>query len=81
MHAEHLQEWLRDHRAVEAVKVKAKEAEVEEETLGSKSEERESKAWEGIADGVEEREPTKWEKVVELVRLAFRDGVLPEEAD
>ena len=26
------------------------------------------------------RELTKWEKVLELVRLAFRNGVLPEEA-
>ena len=28
----------------------------------------------------EERKTTKWEKVVELVQLAFRDGVIVEEA-
>ena len=79
MRAEHLQEWLRYHRAEEAAKAKMKEkdAEVEGETLGS--EERESEAEEGTEGGGEEREPTKWENVVELVQLTFGDGVIPEE--
>ena len=29
---------------------------------------------------MEERELTKWDKVVELVQLAFRNRVIPEEA-
>ena len=55
MRAEHLREWLREHRSEEAAKVKANEAEAkveaeaEVETLGS--EERESEAEEGTADG------------------------------
>ena len=82
MRAKHIREWLQEHRAGEAEKVKAKEADAEKEgeKLGFYSEERESKDKEGTAGGVEEREPNKWEKVVDLVRLAFRDGVLPEEA-
>ena len=35
---------------------------------------------ERITDGRKERETTKWEKVVELVQLAFRDGIIAEEA-
>ena len=31
-------------------------------------------------DGVEQMEEIKWEIVVELFRLAFQNGVLPEEA-
>ena len=56
------------------------EAEAEGKTSGPESEERESKAEEGTSYGVEEREPTKWEKVVELVRIAFRNGGIPDEA-
>ena len=33
-----------------------------------------------MPDREEERETTKWEKVVELFQLAFRDGVIAEEA-
>ena len=47
---------------------------------GSESEEKEREAEEGTLDGVEEMESTKWEIVVELFRLAFQNGVLPEEA-
>ena len=69
MRAEHLREWLREHRAGEVAKVKPKEAEaeVEGEKSGPESEDRERKAKEGISDGVEERETTKWDKMVELV--------------
>ena len=66
MRAEHLQEWLREHRVEEAAQVKAKAAEAEAEVETSGSEERESEAKEGTSDGVEERDPTKWGKVVEL---------------
>ena len=48
--------------------------------MGTESEENESEAEEGTADGVEEREPTRLEIIVELVQLVFRDRVLPEEA-
>ena len=53
MHSEHLWEWLREHRAEEAEKLKEKEAKAESEgeTLGS--EERESEAEEGTAGEVE----------------------------
>ena len=33
-----------------------------------------------MADGGEEHDPAKWEMVVELLQLAFRDGVLVQEA-
>ena len=59
-------------------KAKAKGAEAEGETSGSV--ERERKPKEGTAGGGEERDPNNWEKVVELVKLAFRDGVIPEKA-
>ena len=75
MHANHLREWLQEHRAEEAAK--EAEAEMEVETLGS--EERERKSKEGKADGAEERDLTKWEELVELVQLAFQDGFIPEE--
>ena len=80
MRAENLREWLQEHQAGEAAKVKAKEVEAEEETSGPKSEEREIEAKEGTADKVEEREMNKREKAVELIRLEFPDGVILEEA-
>ena len=79
MRSKHLQEWLWEHRAGEAEKVKTKEAEaeVEGETSESESEDMESEAEESTEDGVEEMDTTKWEKEVELVRIAFRDGLIP----
>ena len=75
MCAKHLREWLREHRAAEAAS--------EVEKVGEMSEpegwERTATA-EGLMGGGEEREKTKWEKLVELVQLAFRDGVIVEEA-
>ena len=76
MRAEHLREWLREHRATEAAAEADMEA--EGETLGT--EERESATNEGISEGGEERDPTKWEMVVELEQIPLRDGVLVEEA-
>ena len=76
MRAEHLQEWLREHRAEEAAAEVETKAEVE--MLGTEGRERETE--EGMADGGEERELNKWGMVVELVKLAFRDRVLVEEA-
>ena len=69
MRAEHLREWLLEHKAEEAMKEKLKEAEAEGETLGS--EERESEPEEGTADRGQERDLKKWEKVVEIFQLAL----------
>ena len=74
MCAEHLQEWLREHRATETTA----EAETEAEGETSKTEGRESATKEGIEYGGAEREPTKWDMVVELVQIAFQDGVLAD---
>ena len=77
MCAEPLREWLREHRAKEVTA----EAETEAEGETSKTEGRESATKEGIEEVGAEMEPTKWEMVVELVQLAFQDGVLAEAAD
>ena len=76
MYADHLREWLREHRVAEA----ATEAGTETEGETSGSEEMESATKEGTSDRGEERETTKWVNVVELVQLAFRNGVITEEA-
>ena len=76
MCAEPLQEWLREHRAKEVTAEVETEAEAERET--SKTEGRESATKEGIEYGGAEREPTKWDMVVELVQIAFQDGVLAD---
>ena len=74
MRAENLQEWLQEHRSTEAA------AEVEAEGETSDPEGRERDTEERIEDGGEGRETTKWEMVMELVQMAFREGVLAEEA-
>ena len=76
MCAEHLKEWLGEHRATETTV----EAQTEAEGETPKTEGRESATKEGIEDGGTEREPTKWDMVVELAHLAFQDGVLIEAA-
>ena len=76
MRTDHLREWLQGHRSAKV----ATEAQTEAEGETSGSEERNSATNKGTADGEEKRNPTKWKKVVELVQLAPRDGVLADEA-
>ena len=74
--AEHLPEWLWEHRSAEATA----EVETEEvgEKLGTEGQERPTTE-EGMTDEGEERDKNKWEKVVELFQLASRDGVITDE--
>ena len=69
MCAEHLQEFLREHRSAEAAEEAETETEAEVETLGPEGRERETA--EGMVDRGEEWDPTKWERVVELMHLSL----------